>query len=74
MCRVSAASRKQQRDASADSQSAKQDRAYFNVTGYPFPLGPFTERRTVMREASARPCLLHGPLRPGAGSVGSCCA
>lgn len=26
--------------------------SYFNVTGYPFPLGPLTRRRTIRREVS----------------------
>lgn len=25
-------------------------RSYINVTGYPFPLGPLTSRRTIRRE------------------------
>lgn len=26
--------------------------SYFNVTGYPFPLGPLTRRKTICREVS----------------------
>lgn len=31
--------------------SAKDDRFYINFTGFPFPLGPFLNRRTVRRDA-----------------------
>lgn len=33
------------------------DRFYFNVTGFPFPLGPFLNRRTIRTEV--RLCYLH---------------
>jgi len=37
--------------AAATSQPAKAaSRRYINLTGFPFPLGPFTERRTVATE------------------------
>jgi hypothetical protein len=34
----------------APSQQRKGSRFYFNFTGFPFPLGPFFERRTVRNE------------------------
>lgn len=34
----------------ATSQSSRPGRFYFNITGFPFPLGPFLERRTVRKE------------------------
>lgn len=37
-------------DADAASRRSSRDRKYFNFTGYPFPLGPITERQTIRRE------------------------
>eukprot|EP00887_Chlorella_sp_A99_P001546 scaffold8.g1546.t1 len=37
-------------DAAAEERKATAGRGYFNVTGYPFPLGPLTERKTIRRE------------------------
>eukprot|EP00249_Psilotum_nudum_P008166 c21085_g1_i1 orf=174-1562(+) len=34
----------------ASAQGNRFGRFYFNVTGFPFPLGPFLERRTVRKE------------------------
>ena len=49
--------RPQGKPAAKPSKAAEQqDRSYLNVTGYPFPLGPFTERRTIRREASRPRC------------------
>ena len=31
-------------------QTGAADQAYFNVTGYPFPLGPITKRATIRKE------------------------
>merc|ERR1719161_1754657 len=36
--------------ALAQSLSAPPSRKYLNITGFPFPLGPFTERKTVQTE------------------------
>ena len=37
--------------AAADAATSKApSRRYINLTGFPFPLGPFTERRTVQSE------------------------
>ena len=33
-----------------EAQKTTPSRRYINLTGFPFPLGPFTERRTVMTE------------------------
>lgn len=41
----------QQAQTSAGSKGDK----YFNVTGYPFPLGPITRRSTIRREVSTHP-------------------
>lgn len=46
--------------AAVDSRAARQEvsrgqtsgRLYFNVTGFPFPLGPFLERKTLRYEVS----------------------
>lgn len=32
------------------NQNSKKGTRYFNVTGFPFPLGPLTERKTIRRE------------------------
>lgn len=41
----------QERAAAPEQQPGSGgSRSYFNVTGYPFPLGPFTSRRTIRRE------------------------
>lgn len=53
--RVVAAAQKQGSGAAVASSSTS-DIKYFNVTGYPFPLGPFTERRTIRREARGGAC------------------
>lgn len=31
------------------------ERFYFNFTGFPFPLGPFLNRRTIRTEVTSRP-------------------
>lgn len=36
--------------ASASSSEGHPGRFYFNITGFPFPLGPFLERRTIRKE------------------------
>jgi hypothetical protein len=35
------------------AEGKKGSRFYFNFTGFPFPLGPFFERRTVRNEVGA---------------------
>ena len=36
--------------AVVEKKSAAPGRFYFNVTGFPFPLGPFLQRRTIRKE------------------------
>ena len=36
--------------SSSSSEASQPSRRYINLTGFPFPLGPFTERRTVQTE------------------------
>lgn len=36
--------------ANSESSQGRPGRFYFNVTGFPFPLGPFFERRTIRKE------------------------
>ena len=38
--------------ATAPPQKKSQGDSYFNVTGYPFPLGPITRRRTIRTEVN----------------------
>jgi len=51
--------RKTTRGGAASQQVAQQQpdrrgsRFYFNITGFPFPIGPFFERRTVRNEVRA---------------------
>ena len=40
-------------------------RLYFNVTGFPFPLGPFVERKTVRYEVRLTASLPDCPLSAG---------
>jgi hypothetical protein len=43
--------REQQAALQLEQQSKKRgSRFYFNITGFPFPLGPFFERKTVRNE------------------------
>lgn len=39
-------------DGASSAPRGSGSRAYFNFTGFPFPLGPFFERRTVRTEVS----------------------
>lgn len=36
--------------AVVEKRSGSRGRFYFNVTGFPFPLGPFLQRRTIRKE------------------------
>jgi hypothetical protein len=38
----------------ADADKKPPGRFYFNLTGFPFPLGPFFERETVVTEVGDR--------------------
>lgn len=38
----------------SDSSSSS---SYFNVTGFPFPLGPLTRRKTIRREVGGGSCM-----------------
>lgn len=38
------------KQASSSSAASNKDQAYFNVTGYPFPLGPIFQRPTIRKE------------------------
>jgi hypothetical protein len=47
--------REQQAALELEQQSKKRgSRFYFNITGFPFPLGPFFERKTVRNEVRIR--------------------
>lgn len=50
---AAADSRVARKEASSGESSAS--RLYFNVTGFPFPLGPFLERKTLRYEVSIDP-------------------
>jgi hypothetical protein len=58
--------------AGADEAAAVRggpERFYFNFTGFPFPLGPFLNRRTIRTEVTnrSRPSLVAFALPPCAG-------
>ncbi len=38
--------------ASTAVEEERPGRFYFNITGFPFPLGPFLERRTIRKEVT----------------------
>jgi hypothetical protein len=42
--------RKGNNAAEKRSNSSSSSSSYFNVTGFPFPLGPITQRKTIRRE------------------------
>ena len=51
--------------ASQGAPAAKTaSRRYINLTGFPFPLGPFTERRTVAALVKTTACMACVPARP----------
>jgi hypothetical protein len=37
-------------DTSSGASASPSSRFYFNITGFPFPLGPFLNRRTIRTE------------------------
>lgn len=41
--------------AGAEAETSGSERFYFNFTGFPFPLGPFLNRRTIRTEVTSRP-------------------
>jgi hypothetical protein len=40
--------------AGAEAEAGGSERFYFNFTGFPFPLGPFLNRRTIRTEVTSR--------------------
>ena len=39
--------------AAAGAEAGGSERFYFNFTGFPFPLGPFLNRRTIRTEVTS---------------------
>jgi hypothetical protein len=48
--RSTTSSKQQQQQQQPPKQRRRGSRFYFNLTGFPFPLGPFFERNTVRTE------------------------